>query len=111
MTPDRLVIRDNGAELRIVWPDGHADDLSAALLRRESRSAGSRRAKIDNRFSVPGDLRIESVDPVGTYAVTIAFSDGEDRGIYPWSYLARLGAMASAEPLGASDFMIEGEPA
>ncbi|HKJ61670.1 MAG TPA: DUF971 domain-containing protein [Hyphomicrobiales bacterium] len=111
MTPDRLIIRDDGAILRIFWPDGRSDDIKAALLRQESRSARSRRAQIDNCPSVSGDVRIESVDPVGTYAVNIGFSDGEHRGIYPWDYLAELSARTSGKRLSASDFMIEGETA
>jgi DUF971 family protein len=28
--------------------------------------------------------------PVGHHAVPLVFSDGHDRGIYPWPYLAAL---------------------
>jgi DUF971 family protein len=112
MLPERLIIRDEGAVLRIVWRDGHQDEITAAFLRQESRSAGSVRAKVDNRVSARGDVKIEFIDPVGSYAVNIAFSDGEHRGIYPWSYLAELAAREKRERrLTASDFMIEGEPA
>jgi DUF971 family protein len=35
-------------------------------------------------------VAIAEVRPVGGYAINIAFSDGHDRGIYPWSFLAQL---------------------
>jgi DUF971 family protein len=112
MVPDRLIICDDASVLRIFWRDGHQDEITAAFLRQESRSAGSRRARIDNRARLSGKVTIEAIDPVGAYAVNIAFSDGEHRGIYPWSYLAELAAREKRERRPtASDFMIEGEPA
>jgi DUF971 family protein len=34
--------------------------------------------------------RIENVEAVGTYAVTIAWEDGHHYGIYTWEYLRKL---------------------
>ncbi len=50
----------------------------------------------------PHDLTIVRVTPVGHYAVNIAFSDGHDRGVYPWHLLA-----AFAKRRGIRDFVIE----
>lgn len=33
------------------------------------------------------DLNMEQIEPVGTYAVTILWSDGHWQGIYTWQYL------------------------
>jgi len=33
------------------------------------------------------DIRIQTVQPVGNYALTLAFSDGHGTGIYPWRLL------------------------
>ncbi len=90
MTPERLEIRSGGTVLRIVWPDGRACGIQAALLRRECRSARALRMRIDGAQPSAGDVRITAVQPVGAYAVNIAFSDGERRGVYPWSFLAAL---------------------
>ena len=87
MTPERLEVCDGGRLLRVVWPDGRPAQIGAALLRAECRSAGARRARIDNQAPAPGDVRIAALHPVGNYAVNIAFSDGQDRGIYPWAFL------------------------
>lgn len=95
--PERIEIRDGGRRLGIVWASGAAADLTAALLRAECRSAGARRARIDDAGRAarpPEDIRIVAVTPIGHYAVNIAFSDGQDRGIYPWGYLADLARQA-----------------
>jgi len=38
---------------------------------------------------VPAEVRIERVEPQG-YGVQLVFSDGHERGIYPWAYLRDL---------------------
>jgi len=85
---DALVIR---------WDDGATDRLPAARLRAASRSAGSVRAAIDGAAAeVPGDLAIVDVRTVGVYALNLVFSDGHDRGIYPWALLRRLAGEETA---------------
>ena len=37
------------------------------------------------------DVEIESIQPVGTYALRLCFSDGHDSGYYSWEYLYELG--------------------
>ncbi len=45
-------------------------------------------------FSLPEDdiaaTRMEEVEGVGTYAITIAWEDGHHYGIYNWNYLRKL---------------------
>lgn len=50
------------------------------------------------------DLSIEDVSAIGRYGINVAFSDGHDRGIYPWIMLrehalaSRSGAEISCDP-------------
>lgn len=75
----------------MIWEDGSASCLPAATLRAHSRSAETVRAGIDGLApALPDDLAITAVEPVGAYAVNLAFSDGHDRGIFPWPYLRAL---------------------
>ena len=37
------------------------------------------------------DVEIKEIEPVGVYAVKLAFSDGHDTGLYSWEYLYELG--------------------
>jgi DUF971 family protein len=46
-------------------------------------------------------VTITSVEPIGNYAIRLAFSDGHDRGIFPWPYLAEIAteqALAAGTP-------------
>ena len=53
--------------------------------------------KILDPKAVPLDIRFEQVQPVGRYAVTIAFSDGHTTGIYPFKKLRSLGEAPKEE--------------
>ena len=70
------------AGLRLRWPDGDAA-LSASDLRAACRCGGCRSAGAPLDPSV----QLRGVEPVGQYAVQLLFTDGHDRGIYPWSLL------------------------
>jgi DUF971 family protein len=37
------------------------------------------------------DVEITAVEPVGSYAIRLVFSDGHDTGLYSWDYLYHLG--------------------
>jgi DUF971 family protein len=90
---------DRAEGLTIRWDDGAAHQLSVAVLRRNSPSADARELRAEmsrNPFAVlpassaQGPLRIETVEPIGHYALRIRFSDGHDTGIYTWRYLRGL---------------------
>lgn len=48
------------------------------------------------------NLKIVRVEPIGRYGVNIAFSDGHDRGIYPWVFLENLASRPAVD-----DFIID----
>jgi DUF971 family protein len=83
----------DGRTLHLTLATGAAFRLQAERLRAACRCAHCRRAQIDGVF--PSEftaITITQVAPIGHYAVNLEFSDGHARGIYPWSYLAELGA-------------------
>lgn len=80
------------AGLRLRWPDGDAA-LSASELRAACRCGGCRAV----RPQADPAVQLSGVEPVGRYAVQLLFTDGHDRGIYPWSLLRGLRA-TPAEP-------------
>lgn len=90
-------LTDGRRRLDVIWEDGSASRLPAATLRAHSRSAETVRAGIDGLPpALPDGLAITAVEPVGAYAVNLAFSDGHDRGIFPWPYLRALADGAAA---------------
>jgi DUF971 family protein len=81
--------------LRLQWPDGGAE-LDAVTLRAACRCAGCRAAARDGRETKPAAalLRLTGAEPVGLYALQLQFSDGHERGIYPWPMLRALSKAA-----------------
>ncbi|WP_207539463.1 gamma-butyrobetaine hydroxylase family protein [Sabulicella rubraurantiaca] len=92
-TVTELRYRREDKVLDVAFSDGARFSLPAELLRVESPSAEvqghgpGQKAIIAGRRHV-GIMRIE---PVGHYAVRIAFDDLHDSGIYSWAYLRELG--------------------
>jgi ATP-binding protein involved in chromosome partitioning len=81
-------------ELRIAWPDGHPGVYRARTLRLSCGCAHCVDENTGKRVldpaRVPLDITIKSFGSVGRYALSIAFSDGHDTGIYPYKKLRTL---------------------
>lgn len=90
MTPLELRVTDERRTLHITWRGGDVSLISASRLRRSSRAAQHVRAKVDGRDQSRGDVTLTGAEAIGSYAVRLVFSDGHDRGIYPWSYLREI---------------------
>ena len=88
-------IRLSAARDRLVvaFDDGARFEIPAELLRVESPSAEVQGHGPGEKKLVAGKrgVAIVSVEPVGNYAVRLAFDDGHATGIYAWRYLRELG--------------------
>lgn len=87
-------------ELAIHWADGAESVLEVRALRLACGCAvcvdewtGEGRLDPD---AVPEDVHPTTIEPVGRYAIQIAWSDGHDTGIYPFRRLRELGAEGAA---------------
>jgi DUF971 family protein len=88
--PTKVVFHTASQVLELEWDGGGGTRrLSAALLRQQCPCSKCEAARIANRLAVTSS-RLESAHAVGGYGLQLAFSDGHDRGIYPWSYLRGL---------------------
>ena len=85
------LLKDRRA-LQVTFDDGAAFSLSAELLRVTSPSAEVQGHSEAQRKTVGGkrNVTILSVDPVGNYAVRLAFDDMHNTGIYSWAFLREL---------------------
>ena len=105
--PLKIVKIDNGKAIEVVWNYDEISHIQSDTLWKNCPSAAGRRRRIDGRnYPQCSELRVTDVKPVGLYAVNLVFSDGHDRGIYPWSLLRELAAKPHA-----NDFIIYDEPA
>ena len=90
------------AELEITWKDGHVSVFPVVLLRRACRCAAcidewSGKPILDPE-KVPADIKPLTIEPVGNYAIHIAWSDGHTSGIYTYDYLRGLSPSDSESP-------------
>jgi len=79
--------------LTILWDDGHESLYFADHLRKNCPCADceSRREKLGaNAFPFLKDVKIDSWDMLGRYAVGFSFSDGHNTGIYRYEVLRDL---------------------
>jgi DUF971 family protein len=80
--------------LEIAWSGGERSHLQHALLRERCRCAACEQQRRHGSGIARANkaLRVVRIEPVGEHGLNLAFSDGHDRGIYPWAYLRELGA-------------------
>jgi DUF971 family protein len=79
--------------LSIAFDNGERFGLRAEYLRVESPSAEVRNHGGPKTIVMGKEqVKIAGLEPVGNYALRIAFDDGHDSGLYSWDYLHKLGA-------------------
>lgn len=90
--PSKITLHKKSAELEVHF-GGQAYHLPAELLRVYSPSAEVQGHSREQAQLQTGKrhVKMERLEPVGTYAVKIVFDDGHDTGIYTWGFLQELG--------------------
>jgi ATP-binding protein involved in chromosome partitioning len=91
--PDQIELRKNG-DLVVTWADARVSNYNAYSLRINCPCAScidedSGRRTLDPK-RVPLDIRIESFEMIGRYAVALHFSDGHRTGLYAFKLLQQL---------------------
>ncbi|AZL71729.1 DUF971 domain-containing protein [Pseudomonas oryziphila] len=88
--PSALRNRRERGELLVRW--GEVEQvISHARLRGACPCSQCRAARLKGAISlVAEDVRVARIEAQG-YGVQLVFSDGHERGIYPWDYLRQLG--------------------
>jgi DUF971 family protein len=90
--PMELRVSRDRRELTLRFADGGSCVLTAEMLRVFSPSAEVQGHSPEERVLQWGkaDVRILDIEPVGRYAIRIAFDDMHDTGIFSWTYLREL---------------------
>ena len=92
-TPQALTVHEASRVLEVAFSDGATFRIPFELMRVYSPSAevqghgpGQETLQTGKR-----NVAIERIEPVGTYALKLVFSDGHDSGLYSWDMLYNLG--------------------
>ena len=90
--PSGIQLHTRSRELELSYPAGEAYRLSCEFLRVYSPSAEVKGHGPGQEVLQTGKQRvnIESIRPVGNYALQLVFDDGHDTGLYTWDYLHHL---------------------
>jgi DUF971 family protein len=91
--PTGITLHQKSRLLEIAFSDGRSFRLPYEYLRVYSPSAEVRGHGPGQEVLQTGkrEVEIQSLEPVGSYAVQPLFSDGHGTGIYSWEYLYELG--------------------
>ena len=92
-TPTEIKLHQKSRVLEITYADGKTFSLPCEFLRVHSPSAEVRGHGPGQEVLQVGkqDVAITRIEPVGTYAIQLYFSDGHDTGIYSWDLLYGFG--------------------
>jgi len=96
--PEHIAISKSRG-IKIDWKDGHQSDYGVVYLRDHCPCAGctgshgtTPRPKTgDNPFPMfQPALKMNTVEPVGNYAIRMEWSDGHSTGIYSFDHLRKI---------------------
>jgi DUF971 family protein len=104
--PEHIAISKSRG-IQIDWKDGHKSDYGVVYLRDRCPCAGCTgshgtppRAKTEgNPFKMyEPKVKMESVEPVGNYAIRIVWSDGHSTGIYSFDHFRKICPCGACKP-------------
>ena len=91
--PTEIKLHQVSRKLEIAFNNGTRFELPYEFLRVYSPSAEVRGHGPGQEVLQVGkkNIEIKGIEPVGSYAVQLTFSDGHDTGLFSWDYLYELG--------------------
>ena len=97
-TPQALTVHAQSRVLEVSFSDGASFRIPFELMRVYSPSAEVQGHGEGQEVLQTGKrtVTLQSLEPVGNYAVQPTFSDGHNTGIFSWDYLYHLGAQEAA---------------
>lgn len=91
--PSEIKLHQKSRRLELIYEGGEIYSLDFEYLRVYTPSAEARGHGPGQETLQTGkrNVDIERIEPVGTYALRLVFSDGHDSGLYSWDMLYNLG--------------------
>lgn len=90
--PTGIELHQRTRQLELVYSSNERYSLSCEYLRVYSPSAEVRGHGEGQEVLQTGkiNVNIDAINPVGSYALQLVFSDGHDSGIFSWDYLYQM---------------------
>lgn len=90
--PMDITLHQATGRLDVLWNDGRLARLGGNRLRAACRCAACESARRAGHPQREADTAavVTQLRPVGDIGLQLVFSDGHDRGIYPWALLREL---------------------
>jgi DUF971 family protein len=92
--PTHIRAHQSAQALELVWADGRADQVPYRTIRGLCPCATCRDEWTGERLLDPAtireDLRLEGMEPVGNYAIRLAWNDGHSSGLFTWDLLREM---------------------
>ena len=103
MRPTKVQATEDG-NLHIHWQDGEKVSMTPRTLRQACPCASCVEEFTGKQLldpaTVPADITLKGVSPVGRYALSLEFTDGHSSGIYNFNLLRGLGKQRPAQATG-----------
>ena len=97
LVPSGVVWHEASGQLELSWVNGRRAKFTAPTLREACKCATcENRRRAGHPPVAPVDTALAGLHPIGDMGLQLVFSDGHDRGIYPWPYLHQLSLELSA---------------
>lgn len=89
--PQHVLLHQRTGALALAWADVGEHVLSGEHLRARCKCAGCEQGRRHGQPPQPDTaMRLERISPVGEFGLQLHFSDGHERGLFPWAYLREL---------------------
>ena len=91
--PSEIKLHQKSRRLELIYENGESYSLDFEYLRVYTPSAEARGHGPGQETLQTGkrNVDVERIEPVGTYALRLIYSDGHDSGLYSWDLLYNLG--------------------
>jgi DUF971 family protein len=94
--PQQVLLHERSGALSLGWADASSALLSGHRLRAACRCAGCEQARrLGAAPAADAGVKLQRISPIGEFGLQLHFSDGHERGIYPWAYLRELATVES----------------
>ncbi len=98
--PQQIILHQLSQVLEVIWVEGDQVSLTSTELRSACRCSACDAARLSGSTSgrtvlnglIQSTVAITEVRRFGVAGIQCVFSDGHDRGVFPWGYLKSLGA-------------------